>query len=154
MTYQSTKTFSNYPCAHRQWRHDGNCALVHGYSRSFRFVFGAETRDHCGFVCDFGDLKWLRDHLEMMFDHTLLLCQDDPLLPQFQEIEKAGGAAIRILPYGVGMEDTAQYVCEFADAELRKRTKGRAWVLSVEAIENDKNSAYYLNPDAGFRGWL
>jgi hypothetical protein len=52
------------------------------------------------------------------------------------------------------MEDTAQELCEFADAELRTRTKGRAWVMSVEAIENDKNSAYYLNPDAGFRGWL
>ena len=150
----STKTLSNYPCAHRQWRHDGNCALVHGYSRSFHFVFGAHTQDKCGFVVDFGDLRWLKEFLEHWFDHTLLLMPDDPLLPAFREIEQAGGASVRLMVYGVGMEGTAQHVCEFADAVLRERTKGRAWVVSVEARENDKNSAIHFNPDAGFRGWL
>ncbi|MEF3088149.1 6-pyruvoyl trahydropterin synthase family protein, partial [Bacillus altitudinis] len=76
--FTSTKTFSNYPCAHRQWRHDGNCALVHGYSRSFHFVFAAQTLDKCGFVVDFGGLHWLRDYLEYWFDHTLFLMADDP----------------------------------------------------------------------------
>lgn len=153
MIYLSTKTFSNYPCAHRQHRHDGNCALVHGYSRSYVFTFGSKTMDKCGFVVDFGDLKWLRDWLEHMFDHTLLLMSDDPLLPQFEEIAKAGGADIRIMPYGVGMEGSAQLVCEFTDTNLRSRTKGRAWVESVEARENDKNSAVYMNPESGFKGW-
>jgi 6-pyruvoyltetrahydropterin/6-carboxytetrahydropterin synthase len=154
MTYQSTKTYTGFPCAHRQPRHDGNCALVHGYSRSFEFIFQAETRDKCGFVVDFGDLKWLREHLDYMFDHTLLLVPDDPLLPQFKELEAAGACAIRLLPYGVGMEDTAQYLCEWTDSALRRITKGRAWVVTVEARENEKNSAIYINPYAGFRGWL
>jgi 6-pyruvoyltetrahydropterin/6-carboxytetrahydropterin synthase len=152
--FLSTKTFSNLPCAHRQYRHNGNCALVHGYSRSITFVFGAQTQDACGFIVDFGDLKWLKAHLEHMFDHTLLLELTDPLLPQFKEIEAAGGCAIRLMPYGVGMEGTAQYLCEYVDAQLRARTKGRCWVVSVEARENDKNSAIYNNPQAGFRGWL
>lgn len=153
MSLVSTKTFSNYPCAHRQPRHDGNCRLVHGYSRSFHFVFAAITADKCGFIVDFGDLDWLKAHLEYMFDHTLLLDEGDPLMPQFRELEEQGAAAIRIMPHGVGMEGTAQYLCEYVDAELRKRTRGRAWVLSVEARENDKNSAIYINPEAGFRGW-
>jgi 6-pyruvoyltetrahydropterin/6-carboxytetrahydropterin synthase len=151
--YTSTKTFANYPCAHRQHRHDGNCALIHGYSRSFHFVFGSQTLDKCGFVVDFGDLGWLKDYLEMMFDHTLLLMADDPLLPQFYELEAAGAATIRLMPFGVGMEGTAQMLCAFADEQLRTRTKGRAWVILVEARENDKNSAVYTNPHAGFRGW-
>lgn len=151
---RSTKTFHNLPCAHRQHRHPGNCALVHGYSRSIEFVFEAQTQDACGFVVDFGELKWLKDWLEHMFDHTLLLNADDPLLPTFREIERGGGAAIRIMPYGVGMEGTAQHVCEVVTRELTERTKGRAWVYSVEARENDKNSAIYTNPDRGFRGWL
>lgn len=149
----STKTFWNLPCAHRQWRHDGNCALVHGYSRAYRIVFGAQTQDKCGFIVDFGDLKWLKDWLEHMFDHTLLLMPDDPLLDRFKALEAAGAAEIRLMPYGVGMEGSAQLVCEFADAELRRLTKGRAWVISVEAIENDKNSAIFTNPEAGFKGW-
>ena len=149
----STKTFTNLPCAHRQWRHDGNCALVHGYSRAYRLLFEAQHQDKCGFVVDFGDLKWLKSWLEHMFDHTLLLMPDDPHLNTFRLLEQSGACAIRLMPYGVGMEGSAQLVCEFADAELRRRTKGRAWVVSVEAIENDKNSAIYYNPDAGFKGW-
>jgi len=152
--HTSTKTYRNLPCAHRQHRHDGNCALVHGYSRSFRFEFGAQTLDACGFAVDFGDLHWLRDWLDYMFDHTLLLMPDDPLLPQFRELEAAGAATVRLMPFGVGMEGSAEMVCGFTDAHLREKTKGRCWVISVEAIENDKNSAIYRNPDAGFKGWL
>lgn len=153
-SYQSTKRFSNYPCAHRQWRHDGDCALVHGYSRAFEFIFGAHTLDKCGFVVDFGDLGWLKDHLEHMYDHTLLLMPDDPHLDKFQSLYELGACELRLAKYGVGMEGTAQELCEFADAEIRRRTKGRCWVLLVEAIENDKNSAFYHNPNAGFKGWL
>lgn len=151
--FTSTKTFSDYPCAHRQHKHTGNCALVHGYSRSFHFVFGAQVQDRCGFIVDFGDLKWLRDYLDNMFDHTLLLMPDDPLLEQFKALEAQGAATIRLMRHGVGMEGTAQEVCEYADFELRRRTKGRAWVISVEARENPKNSAIYVNPEAGFKGW-
>lgn len=150
----STKTYSNYPCAHRQWRHDGNCKLVHGYSRSFHFVFAAITQDKCGFVVDFGALHWLRDWLDHMFDHTLLLNPDDPLLEMFKELEALAACEIRIMDYGVGMEGTAQLVCEYVDKRLREVTKGRAWVVCVEARENDKNSAIYSNPEAGFKGWL
>lgn len=151
--YQSTKTYDNYPCAHRQFRHDGNCALVHGYSRSFIFLFGAHTLDDCGFVVDFGKLKWIKAHLDYMFDHTLLLCADDPLLPTFRQLEQDGACAIRIMKYGVGMEGTAQHLCEYVDNILRVDTKGRCWVERVEARENSKNSAIYINPDAGFKGW-
>ena len=154
--FRSTKSFWNYPCAHRQWRHDGNCALVHGYSRSFHFTFGAAQLDKCGFVVDYGDLDWIKQHLEHMYDHTLLLCHDDPLLEQFKAIANQGGCRLIIMPegYGVGMESTAMHLGIRVDEELRKRTKGRCWVVTVEARENDKNSSIYVNPEAGFRGWL
>jgi hypothetical protein len=51
------------------------------------------------------------------------------------------------------MEGTAMRICTHTDEWLRKRTKGRAWVISVEAFENEKNSSIYTNPDAGFKGW-
>lgn len=152
--FQSTKSYEGYPCAHRQHLHDGVCALVHGYSRSFEFIFGCHTRDRCGFVVDFGELKWVKELLDKMFDHTLLLNMDDPLMGLFHQLEAAGAADLRIMPYGVGMEGTAQYLCETVDARLRQLTNGRCWVNTVEARENPKNSAIYLNPKAGFRGWL
>lgn len=154
MNFYSTKSFWNYPCAHTQWKHDGICKLVHGYSRSFHFKFGCKERDKCGFVVDFGDLKEVKSHLDYMFDHTLLLAKDDPDIQFFKDLEDRGRAAIRILPYGVGMEDTAQYLCEYMDGFLRKKTKGRCWVTMVEVRENDKNSGIYYNPNKGFKGWL
>lgn len=154
MTFQSTKSYYNFPCAHRQFRHDGSCRLVHGYSRSFHFVFGSETLDKCGFVVDYGGLKELKQHLDYMFDHTLLLNEDDPLWDKFKELEQCGACELRTMPYGIGMEGTAQYLAEYADNLIRTKTKGRAWVISAESRENDKNSSIYFNPEAGFKGWL
>ncbi len=76
--FTSTKSFWNFPCAHRQYRHDGNCHLVHGYSRSFHFVFGCKTFTKEGFVVDYGDLKDVKAHLDHMYDHTLVLDEEDP----------------------------------------------------------------------------
>lgn len=152
--HQSTKSFWNYPCAHRQHRHGGVCAHVHGYSRSFHFRFGSRDRDACGFVVDFGQLKWVKAMLDDCFDHTLLLCNDDPLLPKFRELEAEGACRIVTLPYGVGMESTAQWVCEWVDSRLREKTNGRCWVIEVEVRENDKNSGVYVNPEGYFKGAL
>ena len=55
--YTSTKTYRNLPCAHRQWKHDGHCAYIHGYSREYTFNFDAESMDQHGWVVGFGDLK-------------------------------------------------------------------------------------------------
>ena len=65
-SFRSTKTYRNFPCAHRRWRHEGHCAHVHGYSRAFTFVFSCSERTDNGFVMDFGGLKavkaWLTEH--------------------------------------------------------------------------------------------
>jgi len=151
--FTSTKSYYNFPCAHRQFRHDGKCALIHGYSRSFHFVFGAHTMTKEGFMVDYGDLDELKAHLDYMYDHTLVLDSEDPHMDKFREMEKLGVCHIRIHPMGPGMEGTAHYLCEWTDKWLRKKSKGRAWVISVEARENDKNSSSYLNPYPGFKGW-
>lgn len=149
--FQSTKIFRGYPCSHRQWRHPGHCAWVHGYSRSFHYVFECQELDECGFVVDYGGLKDLKAYLDDTFDHTLLLNKDDPLLENFKQLEVLGACKIRVLPHGVGMEGTARHLCEYTDKLLREKTDGRCWVLSVESRENDKNSSIYLNPVKGYR---
>jgi len=145
-TTSEHKNLLELPLRASEHRHKGVCAFVHGYSRSFHFVFGSSDRDACGFVVDFGQLGWVKSFLDEYFDHTLLLCEDDPLLPAFRAIEQAGGAKIRLLPYGVGMESTAQWVCEWVNGHLISKSLGRCWVISVEVRENDKNSGIYINP--------
>lgn len=147
-TFRSTKAFLNFPCAHRTWMHAGHCAFVHGYDRSFHFTFAANERDPCGFVIDFGQLGWLKRFLDETFDHTLLLCPDDPCLYHFQLLEEKGAAKIVVLPYGVGMEGTAKFVCEYADTLIRKHTNDRAWIERVEVKEHERNSGIYINPKA------
>lgn len=151
--FTSTKSYYNFPCAHRQYRHDGNCHLIHGYSRSFHFVFGIKTFTKEGFAVDYGDLDELKAHLDYMYDHTLVLDENDPHMDKFLELQELGVCMIRTQPLGPGMEGTAQYLCMWADKYLREKSGGRAWVISVEARENDKNSSIYTNPNAGFKGY-
>lgn len=80
-----TKIYSDFPAAHRQHKHDGHCALIHGHNWSFEFVFACAALDANQFVVDFGKLKWLRNWLNKQFDHTLLLNADDPFLEYFTE---------------------------------------------------------------------
>jgi len=140
--FRSTKTFRNFPCAHRRWRHEGHCAWVHGYSRAFTVVFRCQERTENGFVMDFGQLSEVKAWLEARFDHTLLLDADDPLLPKFRALE-AEGACSLVVYDDVGMEGTARFVFDWVDAWVRDKTQGRAHVESVECRENDKNSAIY-----------
>lgn len=143
--FYSTKSFWNLPCAHRQWRHPGHCSKVHGYSRSFHFLFLSTSGelDGTGFVMDFSELKELKAWLEEYFDHTLLLCEDDPLLPQFRDIESQGGAKIKTLPYGVSMEGTARFVYDTWAPKIREYSNGNVELMRVEVKENDKNSGIF-----------
>ncbi len=140
MTYRSSKTLVGYPCAHRRWRHDGHCAWLHGYSRSFTFWFESSERTENGFVMDFGRLKevhaWLSEH----FDHTTLIDADDPLLPDFRALESKGACKLVVFD-DVGMEGTAKFVFDWVDPWVREKTNGRVWLVSVEVRENEKNSA-------------
>ena len=142
--YTSTKTYRNLPCAHRQWKNEGHCSFIHGYSREFIFHFAANELDKHGWVVDFGGLIDLKVFLEHWFDHTLLLAKDDPLLSEFKELEEKGACDLRILE-SASIEYSAKYVYEFANELIRKITNNRAWCNRVEVRENDKNSAIY-NP--------
>lgn len=140
--FRSTKTYGNFPCAHRRWRHAGHCAHVHGYSRSFSFTFRCTERTDNGFVMDFGALKPVKAWLTEQFDHTLLLDADDPLLSDFEALQEKGACKLVIYD-DVGMEGTAQHVFEWVSAWVSQATSGRVQLEQVECRENDKNSAIY-----------
>ncbi len=140
--FRCSKTFSGYPCCHRQWRHPGHCRFVHGYSRSFTCWFEASELDGYGFVVDFSSLKALEAQLAEQFDHTFLVNADDPLLPQWQALHDQGALDLRVMA-NVGMEASAELVWGWANALLGDRDGGRTCCVKVEARENEKNAAYY-----------
>lgn len=140
--FVTRKVFADYPCAHRQWAHQGHCKFIHGYSRSFILEFGCEHLSPEGFGVDFGGFGPIKDWLKDQFDHTCLINADDPELALFERMHDQEIIKLRVLP-NVSMENTAKFVFDYVSPWIHERTQGRAWLISVECKENEKNSGVY-----------
>jgi len=173
--YYSTKTYGNdrgLSCCFRQWRSThSHCSLLHGYSIGIKLIFESETLDDRNWVFDFGGLKAFKDWAEYMFDHTLVIANDDPHLEKFLHLaglglQSQGGICdLRIVP-GVGCEKFSELAYKTMDDILKTYQKGHEWVLighkgpikgyearypvgkgvklkSVEVFEHAGNSAIY-----------
>jgi len=152
MAYLSTKTYNNdrgLSCTSRQWAADSDCHLLHGYSFGFRFIFGAEQLDHRGWVLDFGKggFGQIRAWLHEMFDHTLLIAEDDPERPTLEALGQSGIARVRIVK-GTSCERVAELAFHKADEIVTSATGGRCWVESVECSEHGSNSGIYRSAKA------
>ncbi|MFN5116482.1 MAG: 6-carboxytetrahydropterin synthase [Cyanobacteriota bacterium] len=147
--YESTKTFEDFPCTHRQWRHPGHCRFVHGYSRSFTFWFRSTHLDENGFVVDFSALGELGSRLRDQFDHTFLVNEDDPLLHEWRRLDQLGALSLRVME-NVGMEATARLIWEWANELVLQKYAGRACCWRTESRENARNSALYSQVPAWF----
>lgn len=146
------KKYENLPFAHRQHKHDGHCALIHGHNWSFEFTFAADVLDRNGFVVDFGKLGWLKEWLESQFDHTLVLNEDDPLLGHLQKHLIAFKLAnIVVVPNG-GAEGLAQWVLEQVNGSGADAMGPIDWVergirvIKVTVAEDSKNAATHSIP--------
>jgi 6-pyruvoyltetrahydropterin/6-carboxytetrahydropterin synthase len=150
-TFQSTKVYDGFSCVFRQWKAEGtHCSYLHGYAVSFKIIFEGEL-DEKNWVFDFGGMKRAKGHIDgknpkqwfdYMFDHTTIIAQDDPYLSLFNQMDTQGTIQLRILP-SVGAEKFAEYVYKKVNTFIQEETQGRVRVVSVEARENEKNSAIY-----------
>jgi len=77
-----------------------------------------------------------------MFDHTMIVAEDDPFLKAFLEMETAGVAQVRVLP-ATGAEKFAEYVFNKINEFVQTETEGRVRVTKVKFAEHGKNAAYY-----------
>ncbi len=139
------KTYADIPFAHRQHRHDGHCAQIHGHNWSFTFTFGCSQLDSCGFVVDFGKLKQVKAWIDERFDHACLFNQDDPLLEDILAINERSGIQV-YQPYIVeqcSSEGLAKHLFEVVDPMIREMTSERAYLLAVQVVEDSRNSATY-----------
>jgi len=149
--FYSTKTYGNdrgLSCCFRQWRSThSHCSLLHGYSIGVKVIFECESLDERNWVMDFGGLKDFKKWLEHMFDHTLLIAEDDPHKELFLNLPQ-DTASIRLVP-AVGCErfsEMAYY--KMSEILARDIANGTALnstvrVKSVEVFEHESNSAIY-----------
>lgn len=152
MKFQSSKVFDGFSTVFRQWKADGtHCRYLHGYDIEVKVYFEGEL-DHRNWVWDFGGMKRSKGKIDgynpkewfdYMFDHTTVISQDDPFLPQFKLMDEERIIQLRVIP-AVGAEQFAKYVFEKVDEFVTKETEGRVYVTRVDVAENRKNAASYI----------
>ena len=149
--FQSSKVFDGFSTVFRQWRaKDTHCRFVHGYGISFKVYFEGEL-DHRNWVWDFGGMKRAKTlidgkqpkaWMDYMFDHTILVAEDDPHLEGFKTMNTSGVAQVRIIP-ATGAEKFAEFIFHKLNNFVKTETKERVRVVKVEFREHGKNAAIY-----------
>jgi len=166
--FYSTKTYGNdrgLSCCFRQWRAThSHCSTIHGYSIGIKLIFECDTLDDKNWCMDFGGLKEFKAWADHMFDHTLVVAEDDPMLPFFKHMnqmvdmgsvnpestvpyERGAVCDLRVVP-GVGCEMFAKLCYDkmaelIASGTMRYPLNPTVRVKSVEVFEHGANSATY-----------
>ena len=149
--FQSSKVFDGFSTVFRQWKaKETHCRFVHGYGISFKVYFEGDL-DHRNWVWDFGGMKRAKtkidglspkEWMDYMFDHTLVVAEDDPELQAFRQMDTAGVAQVRVIE-ATGAEKFAEYIYNKLNAFVTEETEGRVRVTKVKFAEHGKNAAYY-----------
>jgi 6-pyruvoyltetrahydropterin/6-carboxytetrahydropterin synthase len=80
--------------------------------------------------------------MDHMFDHTLVVAEDDPELQSFRDMDSRGVVQLRIVP-ATGAERFAKFVYDKLNDFVQEETAGRVRISKVEFMEHSKNSAIY-----------
>ena len=149
--FQSSKVFDGFSTVFRQWKaKETHCRFVHGYGISFKVYFEGELDDR-NWVWDFGGMKRAKtlidgkqpkEWMDYMFDHTLIIAEDDPHLNAFKEMGTAGVAQVRVIP-ATGAEKFSEFIFNKINEFVKTETKNRVRVTKVKFMEHGKNAAYY-----------
>ena len=149
--FQSSKVFDGFSTVFRQWKaEDTHCRFLHGYGISFKVYFEGEL-DGRNWVWDFGGMKRAKTQIDgmspkawmdYMFDHTLIVAEDDPEVEAFKQMDAAGVAQVRVIP-ATGAEKFAEYIYTKLNDFVKTETDGRVRVTKVKFAEHGKNAAYY-----------
>ena len=166
--FYSTKTYGNdrgLSCCFRQWRAThSHCSTLHGYSIGIKLIFECDTLDDKNWCMDFGGLKEFKAWADYMFDHTLVVAENDPMLEFFKHMnemvdieskdhlsklphERGAICDLRIVP-GVGCEMFAKMAYDkmaelLASGDMRYPINPTVRIKSVEVFEHGANSATY-----------
>ena len=149
--FQSSKIFDGFSTVFRQWKaEDTHCRFLHGYGISFKVYFEGDLDDR-NWVWDFGGMKRAKTRIDglqpkkwmdYMFDHTVIIAEDDPDVQAFIQMGQAGVAQVRIIP-ATGAEKFAEYIYSNINEFVKTETDGRVRVTKVKFMEHGKNAAYY-----------
>ena len=149
--FQSSKVFDGFSTVFRQWKaEDTHCRFLHGYGISFKVYFEEEL-DHRNWVWDFGGMKRAntkiddkspKEWMDYMFDHTVIIAEDDPGMGGWKTMNELGVIQLRVIE-ATGAEKFAEYIYNKLNEFVKTETDNRVRVTKVKFMEHGKNAAYY-----------
>ena len=147
--YQSTKIFDGFSCCFRQWKAKStHCRFLHGYGVSFKVTFEGELDDR-NWVWDFGGMKRAKtlidgkqpkNWMDWMFDHTVIIAEDDPEIEIFKQMDYKGILQVRVIK-ATGAEKFSEFIFNKLNLFVINETEERVKIKSVEFMEHGKNTA-------------
>lgn len=166
MSYTSTKTFDCVSTAHRNWRAKANpnrdsrkCAYIHGYTKTFTFVFGCSELDQHQWVEDYGTssvegkkrtMTQIKEFIKEDLDHGVTTDNQDPMLTELVRMHELELIKLIVIPVENGQSGSVEGLCRYLynrfDPLLREESNGRAWIESVTVSEHQNNSSTYTRP--------
>lgn len=127
----------------RNWKADGShCRFLHGYALGISLTFGRKELDDRDWVIDFGGLKEVKDEIDSLFDHKLLIADDDPYKYELNLLNASGIAVPCFLPVA-SCEGIAKAIAEQVQHWLLKRwptiecermLRSRKWNAPVSSL--------------------
>ena len=130
--YRVSKSVS-FCYGHRLLNYQGKCRHLHGHNARAVITLESDRLDERGMVEDFTAVKQLVwEWLESEIDHTLLLHEEDPVLPVLEN----AGERVRIMKDNPTAENIARMIFEFVDG------KGYP-VVEVSLWETESSLASY-----------
>lgn len=122
---------------HRLLNYEGKCQHLHGHNARAVITLESESLDERGMVEDFSDVKSLVwTWLENEIDHTLLLHEQDPILP----VLESAGERVKVMKSNPTAENIARMIYDFVAGKGFR-------VVEVELWETDTSRAVYSGRD-------
>ena len=150
MVYYVKKYIDGFSACFRQWNAShSHCKFLHGYAIAFRLHCKSYTLDKNNWVLDFSwlknneiliDEKNIYEWLHYMFDHTVILSDDDPEIELFRIMEKKNIIQLRIIP-NLSCEGIGKFILNNIAKLIEKYSNGRVKLYRLDVIENNKNTA-------------
>ena len=150
--FQSSKVFDGFSTVFRQWKaKETHCRFLHGYGISFKVYFEGGL-DEKNWVWDFGGMKRAKtlidgkqpkEWMDYMFDHTVIIAEDDPGMGGWETMNKLEVIQLRVIE-ATGAEKFSEYIFNKLNEFVKTETRDRVRVTKVKFMEHGKNAAYYV----------
>ncbi|MCF6775273.1 6-carboxytetrahydropterin synthase [Thiotrichales bacterium 19X7-9] len=147
-TYRTSKRLSGYSTCFRQWNAShSHCRYLHGYDLIFILYFEAKTLDQHHWVWDFGwlknkeyliDDKTVKAWFDYMFDHTVIIAEDDPEFDTFKLLAQKDLIQLRTMKH-YSTEKVAEFILDMLQPLIQAFSNNRVSLTEVEVWENQNN---------------